>query len=122
MAIQTKNSTATTRNSRNQQYCFGMGEHQSHNLTGSKRQFVKIRNIYTKEKRKIWDDEIKLFVQQNNLACKNYLPTKTMESEIEYKHRRALAKREDRKKTSKFLGRICITLIFCHIQNKTKQI
>jgi hypothetical protein len=50
MAMQMKDSTETTRNSKNQQYCFGMEEHQNHNLTGSRRQFVKIRSIYTKER------------------------------------------------------------------------
>jgi len=55
-----------------------------------------------KKKLKIWDDEINLFVQQNNhLSRKNYLPTKTIENEIEYKRRRALAKREHRKRHRK---------------------
>jgi hypothetical protein len=62
MAIQTKNSTETTRNSRRQQYCCRMEEHQNHNLTGSKRKFGKIQSIYKKEKIKNTRDEIKLIV------------------------------------------------------------
>jgi len=50
MVMYTKNSTETTINFRNQQYFFGMEKHQTHSLTGSRRQFVKIRSIYTKEK------------------------------------------------------------------------
>jgi len=30
------NSTETTRNPRKRKYCFGMEEHQNHNLTGSR--------------------------------------------------------------------------------------
>jgi hypothetical protein len=47
----TKNSTETTRNSRKQQYCCRMEEHQNHNLTGSKQKFGKIQSIYKKEKK-----------------------------------------------------------------------
>jgi hypothetical protein len=75
MAMQTKNSTENTSESRKQQYCFGMEEHQYHNLTGTRRQFVKIQSIYTK-KFKMWDNELTLFVRQKNLECKNYFPTK----------------------------------------------
>jgi microcompartment protein CcmK/EutM len=43
---------------------------------------------------KIWDDEIKLIVQQKNLAYKKYLQTKSIDNETEYKRRRAIAKTE----------------------------
>jgi hypothetical protein len=43
-----------------------MKKHQTHNLTSSRRNFGKIQSMYTKEKLKIWDDEIKLTAQQNN--------------------------------------------------------
>jgi hypothetical protein len=46
-----------------------------------------------KKKLKIWDDENKLIVQQKNLSYKKYLQTKTIHNEIEYKRRRAIAKR-----------------------------
>ena len=49
---------------------------------------------FTQNKRlKIWDDEIKLTVQQKKQAYKKYLQTKTINNETEYKHRRATAKR-----------------------------
>jgi hypothetical protein len=50
MATQTKNSTETTRTPRKQQHCFGMQEHQNHNLTGSRQKFGEIKSTYTKEK------------------------------------------------------------------------
>jgi len=46
------NSTEPARNSRNQPYCFGTKKHRNHNPTGSRRNFGKIQNIYTKEKLK----------------------------------------------------------------------
>jgi len=42
MAIQIKNSTETTRHFRVYGCCFGMEEHQNHNLTGSRRKSGKI--------------------------------------------------------------------------------
>ena len=48
------------------------------------------------EKLKIWDDVIKLIIQQKNLAYNTYLGTKTTDSETDYKRRRAIAKREIR--------------------------
>ena len=44
MAIKTKNSTETTRNSRKQQYFFGVEEHQNDILTGSRWKFGKTHN------------------------------------------------------------------------------
>ena len=49
-AIKTKNLTETTRHSRKEQFCYGMEEHQNHNLTGTTRKFGEIQSIYTKEK------------------------------------------------------------------------
>ena len=40
-------------------------------------------------------------VQQKKLAFKKYLQTKTLDTEIEYKHRRAIANREIRKRHHK---------------------
>jgi hypothetical protein len=54
------NSTESARNSRKQPCSFGMKKHQTHNLTGNRRNSGKIKSIYTKEKLKMWDDEIKL--------------------------------------------------------------
>ena len=54
--------------------------------------FREIQSIYSKEKIKILEDEIKLIVQQNNLAYNKHLQTKTIGNETEYKHRRAIAK------------------------------
>jgi hypothetical protein len=62
------------------------------------------------KKLKTLDDEIKLIVKQKNLAYKKYLQTKTIEKETEYRHRRAIAKRETRKNTSQILGTIHIIL------------
>jgi hypothetical protein len=82
MVVPTKNSRETTRNYRKQQYCVGMQKHQNHNHTGSRRKFGKIQSIYTTEKKlKIWDDEMKLIVQQKNLAYKRYLQAKTIDNE-----------------------------------------
>jgi hypothetical protein len=47
----TKNSTRATINSRKQQYCFGIEEHQNYKLTGSRRTFRNIQTIYTKGKK-----------------------------------------------------------------------
>jgi hypothetical protein len=44
---------------------------------------------------------MKLNVQQKNLAYKMYLQTKTIGNETEYKRRRAIAKREIRKRHRK---------------------
>ena len=44
----------------------------------------------------MWDDKIKLIVQQKNLAYKKYLQTKTTDYDTGYKCRRATAKREIR--------------------------
>jgi len=43
-------------------------------------------------------DEIKLIVQEKNLAYKKYHQTHTIDNEMEYKRRRATAKREIRKR------------------------
>jgi hypothetical protein len=71
-----------------------MEEHQNHNLKGSKQKSGKIQSIYKEEKIKNMGDEIKLIVQEKNLAYKNYHQTETIDNEMEYKHRRATAKRE----------------------------
>jgi len=76
-AIQTKNLTKTTRNSRKEQFCYGMEAHQNHNLTGRRRKSGELQSIYTKEKKlKLWDDEMKLIVKEKKLATKKYLQTK----------------------------------------------
>jgi len=49
-----------------------------------------------KEKLKIWDDEIKVIIQQKNLGYNKYLGTKTTENETDYKRRRDIANRETR--------------------------
>ena len=43
-------------------------------------------------------DEIKLIVQEKNVAYKKYHQTQTIDNEMEYKRRRATAKREIRKR------------------------
>ena len=99
MGIQTKNTTETTRNFTKQKYCVGrMGEYQNHHLTGSKQNFGKNKAFTQQENLKIWEDEIKLTVQESNLAFKKYLQTKTIDNETEYNRRRATAKREIRKR------------------------
>jgi hypothetical protein len=57
----------------------------------------KYKAFTLKKKMKIWDDEIKLIVQQKNLAHKKYLRTKTTDNETEYKRRGATAKTESGK-------------------------
>jgi hypothetical protein len=57
----------------------------------------KYKVFIQKEKLKIWDAEIKLIIQQKNLAYNKYLGTKTTDSETHYKRRRAIAKREIRR-------------------------
>jgi hypothetical protein len=93
MSIQTKISTETTINFRKQQYCFGVDEHQNHNLKAGNEVCEDTKHL-RKKKKKIWYDEIKLIVQQKNFTQKKYLQTKTTEYEIQYKHRRVIAKRE----------------------------
>jgi hypothetical protein len=67
-AIQTKNLTITTRNSRKVLFCYGIEEHQNHNLTGRRRRSWDTQSIYTHTKKlKLWDDEIKLIVQEKKI-------------------------------------------------------
>jgi hypothetical protein len=54
-----------------------MEEYQNHNLTGSKQKFGKIQSIHEKEKNNM-GDEIKLIVQEKNLAYKKYHQTQTI--------------------------------------------
>jgi hypothetical protein len=51
MAIQTKNLTEIIRNSKKQQYSFGIKEHQNHNLTGRRQKSGKIQSIKKKKSR-----------------------------------------------------------------------
>ena len=53
--------------------------------------------MYTKQKLKIWEDEIKLTAQQNNQALKKCLQRKTVDNEIEFKRRRAITKEKSEK-------------------------
>ena len=80
MAIQTKNSTETTKFSRAQPYCCGMEEYQNHLLTGRVEILGKYKVFIQKEKLKIWDDEIKVITQHKTLANNKYLGTKTTEN------------------------------------------
>jgi hypothetical protein len=56
----------------------------------------KYKVFIQKEKLKTWDDEIKLIIQQKNLAHNKYLGTKITDSETDYKRRRVIAKGEIR--------------------------
>ena len=100
MAIQTKNSTETTRNSRKQQYCVGMKERQNHNLKGSRRKFGKKEIIYIKEKLKVWDNKIKLIVQQKNLTYKKCLQTKTIDNRLNISTEEPLPKEKSERDTA----------------------
>ena len=101
MPIQTKNSIETASNSKKYKHCLGMKQHHNQNLTGCRQNCGKIQSIYATEELKIWYDEIKLLVEQKNSAYKKYLLTKAIENEIEYKRRRATAKRENIKRHRK---------------------
>jgi uncharacterized membrane protein YqiK len=81
---------------------FGIEEQQNHNFTCNSRKSGKIQSIYTNKKKLIiWDDETKLTVQQKNLSYEKHRQTKTIDNESEYKHRKATAKREIRKRHRK---------------------
>jgi hypothetical protein len=60
-----------------------MEEHQNHHLTGRVESLGKYSVFIQKEKLKIWDDEIKVIIQQKNLAYRKYLGTKTTENETD---------------------------------------
>jgi len=79
----------------------GMEEHQNYNLTGSRQQFgVKTKQLH-KRKLKNMDYCNKINCTTKNVAYKKYVQTKTMDSETEYRCRRATAKREIRKDSAK---------------------
>ena len=76
----------------------GLEEHQNYNLTGSRQQFgEKKQSSYTKEKVKNMGCCNQINYTTKNVAYKKYVQTKTMDSETEYRCRRATAKREIRK-------------------------
>jgi len=60
-----------------------MEEHQNHHFTGRVESLGKYSVFIQKEKLKIWDDEIKVIIQQKNLAYRKYLGTKTTENETD---------------------------------------
>jgi hypothetical protein len=52
-------------------------------ITESRQKYRKYKAITLKKKLEIWDIEIKLIVQQKNLAHKKYFQTKTIDNENE---------------------------------------
>jgi len=52
-------------------------------ITESRQKFRKYKAFTLKKKLEIWDIEIKLIVQQKNLAYKKYVQTKTIDNENE---------------------------------------
>jgi hypothetical protein len=70
----------------------GMEEHQNYNLTGSRQQFGKKQSSYTKEKVKNVGYCNKINCTTQNVVHKKYVQTKTVDSETEYRCRRATAK------------------------------
>jgi hypothetical protein len=57
-----------------------------------------MHNIFQKEKLKIWHEEIKQIIHNNNSAYTNDLTTKQLEDETDYKRQTAIAKREIRRR------------------------
>jgi hypothetical protein len=101
MAIQTRNSTETTRNSRKQQYCLEWRNSKTIISHVTDESLGKYKAFTQKKKLKMWGDKIKLIVQQKNVSYKKYLQKKTIDNETEYKHRRSTAKREIKKRHRK---------------------
>ena len=100
-AIQTKNLTETTRNSRKEQFCYGIEEHQNHKLTDRRRKFGELQSIYKKEKIKTmgWWNEIncereKFSIQEvssnkgNRQSVEEPLPKEKPEKDIENPRRK----------------------------------
>ena len=82
MAIQTNNSTETTRNARNQQYCFGMGNIKTIISQAADDSLWKYE-AFTKKKIKSMGWWNKIILQQNNnLACKTIFQKRPYEKRL----------------------------------------